>query len=137
LTASSSLAPVGSYQLFAVYNANYDDSSSTSNTVTVVSQKGTTSTSLTASPNPVTAGQDCNLTATVSTNDGTVTGTVTFYFGSRVLGTAPVSGGVAQLSASSAGVPPGSYSITATYNGTGHQSASTSSPVLVSVVTGQ
>jgi uncharacterized repeat protein (TIGR03803 family) len=133
LTASSSIAPVGSYQIFAVYGGNYDDSSSTSNTVTVQSEKGTTATSLKASPNPVTEGQKVNLTATVSTNDGPVTGTVTFHFGSMVLGSAPVSGGVAQLSASSAGVPPGSYSITATYGGSGHQSASTSSPVLVVV----
>jgi hypothetical protein len=133
LTASSSIAPVGSYAINAVYGGDAQDGGSTSNTVTVVSEAGTTSTTLGAMPNPVVEGQPCSLTATVTTNGGTVEGTVTFASGTVYLGTANVSGGVAQLSASSSGVPPGTYAVTATYNGSGHQSASTSSPVTVTV----
>ena len=133
LSAASSIAPVGNYAIDAVYAGDTQDGGSTSNTVTVESEKGTTSTALAAMPNPVSEGQPVTLTATVTTNGGTVAGTVTFASGTHVLGTVNVNGGVAQLSASSGGVPPGNYAVTATYNGSSRQSVSTSTPVTVTV----
>jgi hypothetical protein len=124
---------VGNYAIDAVYAGDTQDGGSTSNTVTVESEKGTTSTALAAMPNPVSEGQPVTLTATVTTNGGTVAGTVTFASGTHVLGTVNVNGGVAQLSASSGGVPPGNYAVTATYNGSSRQSVSTSTPVTVTV----
>ncbi len=53
----------------------------------------TSSTTLTASPNPATFGKSVTLTASVL--PGTATGKCTFYDGTSVLGFAPVSGGVA------------------------------------------
>jgi len=133
LSANASIAPYGSYAINAVYGGDTQDGASTSNTVTVVSEKGVTSTMLTASPNPVTEGQPVTLTAVVSTNGGTIIGSVGFYSGSVYLGTGNISGGTAHFVASSAGIPPGNYPVTATYSGSNGQSVSTSSPVTVTV----
>ena len=93
----------------------------------------TTSTTLTASPNPVTPPASVTLTATV-TGSGKPTGSVTFLYGSTTLGTAKLnSGGVATFAASSNGVPAGSYAITAKYSGDSENITSTSAPVAVTV----
>lgn len=78
--------------------------------------KVATTTVVTASPQPVTAGQNVTLTATVNeTNAATPTGTVEFRNGTTVLGTAPVDGtGVATLVGPLAA---GTYNITGVYSG--------------------
>jgi uncharacterized repeat protein (TIGR03803 family) len=87
---------------------------------------GTTTTTLTSSPNPSTFGQYVTFTAHVtSAFSGTPTGTVTFSDGPTILGTASLSGGVAKLS-----VLPlmgGTNSITASYSGDSNFNASLAS----------
>jgi len=85
-----------------------------------------TSTSLTSSPNPSTAGQTVTLTATVtSTSGGTPTGTVTFFDGGTSLGSAALNGsGVASFTTSGLGA--GTHNLTAQYGGDGTHAASTS-----------
>ncbi len=73
------------------------------------------STTLSASPNPAAFSSAVTLTATVSPTSAT--GTVTFYDGTTVLGSAPVSTGVAQFSTSM--LAAGSRSLTAQYVGAG------------------
>jgi hypothetical protein len=92
-----------------------------------------TTTNLSASPNPVTAGQVLVLTAKVAANDSvSPTGTVTFLNGSTLLGTSSLnSSGVATLSTAS--LAPGTYSLTAKYGGDGNSLTSTSSAVSVTV----
>ena len=75
-----------------------------------------TTTTVTASPQPVNAGQNVTLTATVSETDpATPTGSVQFFNGAASLGTAPVNGsGVATLVGPLAA---GTYNITGVYSG--------------------
>jgi sugar lactone lactonase YvrE len=70
-----------------------------------------TSVTLTSSPNPSTPGQPVGLTATVTPS--AANGTVEFHDGTTVLGTSPVTGGIATLSAAS--LSSGSHSLTAVY----------------------
>ena len=83
-----------------------------------------TSTSLISSLNPSNFGQSVTFTATVSSESGTPTGTVTFKDGATALGTVNLSGGQTQLSTSTLSVA--THSITATYSGTSTFSPSTS-----------
>jgi hypothetical protein len=70
-----------------------------------------------ASPNPVYPGQTATLSATVTSTSGNPTGTVSFYYGTAELGSATLSNGFASISASSQGLPTGSYVVTANYSG--------------------
>jgi len=89
------------------------------------SVKSPTVTTLSSSPNPSNFGQTVNFTAKVDTNGvGTPTGTVTFDDGATVLGSSPLSGGTASFSTAS--LPAGTNSISATYNGDSNFSQSTS-----------
>jgi len=89
---------------------------------------------LSASPNPVMIGQKVTLTATVAGGSGTPTGNVSFYYGSDLLGTGTLNGsGVATYAASAAGIPVGSYAITAKYPGNGTYAAVTSQAIPVNV----
>jgi RHS repeat-associated protein len=99
--------------------------------VALIPLAGTTTTALTASPNPVQAGQNVTLTATVW--PATATGTMAFKDGSTVLASVPVSGGLASFSARfmSAGV----HSLTAEYSGDTANAASTSAALSETVST--
>src|SRR5208283_251491 len=75
-----------------------------------------TTTTLNSNATPASYGQSVTLTAqVVSQGGGTPTGTVTFLNAKRVLGTVPLSGGVATLT--TAKLPLGSNSLTAEYSG--------------------
>jgi len=77
----------------------------------------TTSTTLTSAPNPSALGESVTLTAVVvPTQNGTPTGTVTFYDGATQLGTATLSVGQAVLKFAKLAV--GSHSLTAAYSAT-------------------
>jgi phospholipase C len=85
----------------------------------------TTTTSLTASPNPSAYGQSVLLTATVTSSGGIVpTGKVTFYNGTTSLGTSTLKSGTATLSTTKLGL--GSNSLTAAYGGDSLNGKSTS-----------
>lgn len=74
-----------------------------------------TSTALTASPNPSAFGSPVTLTATVTAAAGTPIGNVTFYDGATALSNVALSSGSAQLITSS--LSPGLHSLTASYAG--------------------
>ncbi|HET9406631.1 MAG TPA: protease pro-enzyme activation domain-containing protein, partial [Candidatus Sulfotelmatobacter sp.] len=88
-----------------------------------------TTTTVSSSLNPSSFGQSVTLTATVSPS--AATGTVQFFDGLNLLGTAALSGGTASLSILS--LPVGSHPITAHYGGDSNFASSTS-PVLVEAV---
>ena len=91
-----------------------------------------TTSTLTASPNPATVGQAVTLTTSVTGSKATPTGTVTFYYGSDALDTVALnSSGVASFTASSTGLPAGTYAIHAVYSGSATYAASTSPAVNV------
>src|SRR5262249_35278096 len=110
---------------------------STSAVVTQTVNKGSTSTSLTSTPNPSTAGQAVTLSSTVTAvapATGVPTGTVTFSDGATVLGTATLVNGSASLSVSTLAV--GGHSLTSAYNGSADERR-VSTPAVTQVVNAQ
>jgi lysophospholipase L1-like esterase len=88
-----------------------------------------TTTSLTASPSSTIEGTSVTLTARVkSTTTGTPAGSVTFTDGTRTLGTAAASSGVATLKTSS--LAPGSRTVVASFKGGSGWGNSTSSTTI-------
>ncbi len=132
---SVSTLPVGSAVITAAYAGDASNAASTSPALTQVVQPGATSTALV-----VTAGTPTTLTATVSVLApavGPASGTVTFLNGTTVLGSAPLVGGVAQLSLAS--LPAGISSFIARFDGnisfTGSSSASVIGGTAIAVPT--
>jgi uncharacterized repeat protein (TIGR01451 family)/CSLREA domain-containing protein len=123
----------------ATVSANESDPNSANNTATATTTviKANTTTTVTSSQNPSTYGQPVTFTATVTAvapGGGTPTGTVTFYDGTTVLATVALTGsGQATFTTSSLFI--GTHSITATYNGDANFNASTSPPLIQTVVT--
>ena len=79
---------------------------------------GLTSTTLSLSPNPANFGQSVTLTATVTPNppaSATPTGTVMFFDGLTLIGTATLNSGVAAFNTSTLSM--GAHAITASYGG--------------------
>lgn len=134
--ASSQGIPPGKYGVTATYPGNSAYSSSVSPTVNVVVGSPTniaTTTTLTATPNAVAEGGSVTLTAIVSATSGGASGTVNFKYGNTVLGSCILEDGGCTYTASSGGIRPGTYAVTATYTGATDYVASTSAPLSVVV----
>jgi len=141
--ASFTIPPIsaGSHTLVGVYSGDSNYNTSTSSAITIVASKGTTVTTVAATPAILAAGVTESLTATIAPFNGisgtlyTITGTVSFYDGgSKLLGTASVSSNVATLS----GVKLAnnvSHSITATYTGDTNWLGSLSAPLVMAATT--
>jgi hypothetical protein len=113
---TTSTLKVGTTAVTAVYSGDTNFARSTSKAVSQVISKATSMTTLTSSQNPSTYGQPVTFTATVAPEfSGTVTGKVAFYNGTTLLKTVALSGGVAEFTTST--LTSGTYTITATYNG--------------------
>jgi autotransporter-associated beta strand protein len=100
----------------------------------VLTRLSPTATTLSASAAAVALGTPISLIAGVAAEPpgtGAPTGTVTFLDGGTVLGSAPVEGGSARLTAS--GLGPGIHAISASYAGEGLFAGSSSRPVAVAV----
>jgi fibronectin type 3 domain-containing protein len=124
-TLSVSLTTMGSNTLTAVYSGNATFEGSTSATLSHTVNKAATTVALSSSGATSVYEQAVTFTATVSSaglGSGTPTGTITFYNGSVALGTATVSGGVAQFTTSALAV--GAHTIKATYGGSADFAAS-------------
>jgi hypothetical protein len=134
-TLSTSFTTAGTYSISAKYNGDASNLGSTSSALSQVINATITSTTttLTSSPNPSSVGQAVTFTATVSSSAGSPPNgeVVTFYNGAAVLGTAPLSAGIASLTTSS--LQAGTFTITASYSGDANFAASTS-PALRQVV---
>jgi hypothetical protein len=129
-TLSTTFASAGNIALKAVFATNASWETSTSNQVSLfVTGNTPDSVVLQVDPSTLFIGYSATLMATVS--PAQATGTVTFYDGTILLGSASVTGGTASL------VHPfmvsGSQSLTAFYSGDTEYPASTSNPVLVNV----
>jgi hypothetical protein len=130
-SANISTLPVGSYNATATYagDSNYGATTASLAAPQVVSQVSTTTT-VTAVPNPGIAGKPVAITATVAPASGTVapTGTVTFTYTlagvTTTLGAGPITlvKGVATVNATLAA---GTYPIVATYSGDSDDGAGT------------
>ncbi len=130
--STSALTVAGNpHNLTASYAGATAFGASSSNTVSQVVNKASTTTTVarTAGPNPSVFGQSLTFTATVTPvapGGGTRTGIVTFMDGAATIGTGAVNAsGVATLTTTTFAV--GAHSITAVYGGDGNFTSSTSS----------
>ena len=134
--SASPYLPPGNYTATATFGGTGSYAASTSQpvTFTVLSERASTRTTLTLAPNPVTAGQTTQVTATVSsTVPGHVpTGMVLLTANGHALTDVPLVDGVATYSF----VPPaaGSYVITASYIGDRTAAPSSSTATLAAAV---
>ena len=123
-----STLPTGADSITAQYLGGAGFAASRSTPLTQTVTQAATATALSSSLNPAATGQPVTLAATVTSQyGGMTTGTVTFLVGSQSLGSASLSGHVATLTTSFA--TPGTYSITAQYNGDSNNTGSTSAAV--------
>lgn len=141
------LSTTGASSLTVGYNAGagYDlatgiGSINVGNLITKWSTAFTSSTALTASPTSITTSGSTKLSATVTasvangTPGGEPTGTITFYSGTKSLGTCTLaSASCSSTFAASALGGAGTYSLTATYGASKTYPTSTSKPVSVTV----
>ena len=121
---TSSLTP-GTYSVKAVYAGDATFAASSSAVLKQTVNKAATTIALTSSPNPSTKGTAVTFTATVSSDAGTPTGSVTFASDGTTLGSKSLSSGGAILKTSA--LTTGSHNITATYNGSSNFATSTTS----------
>jgi hypothetical protein len=112
-TFSVSTLPSGTNTLFADYSGDANNLASTGKLVQTVGSPTTTTTSLSAPPNPSTYGQSLTLTATMTSQAST--GIITFYDGTTVLGVGPLVNGSASLTTRL--LASGTRSLTAYYGG--------------------
>jgi hypothetical protein len=130
---TSSLEP-GSNPITASYSGDLSFAGSGSPVLTQNVTKAPTKTALSSTPNPSKIGQPVTFTATVSASSGgPPTGAVTFLDGGSVLGTQPLSDGVAALRVPT--LASGTHNITANYGGNSSFTGSVS-PVLTQQVAG-
>ncbi|MGZ4198799.1 MAG: Ig-like domain repeat protein, partial [Thermoleophilia bacterium] len=111
-TLTTSKLAVGSHAITAVYSGDGNYAGSTSVTLNQVVKKAT-KTTLLSCPNPSSYGQCVTFTAMVCPSGAT--GTVAFYDGSTLLGTAKLGCGSAWLTTSALAV--GTHTISAVYSG--------------------
>jgi hypothetical protein len=139
-TITIPMVAAGAHILEGTYSGDTYYTGSNSSTVSIVAAKGTTITTVAATPATLTAGTVESLTATVAPTNPvtgtvyTITGTVTFYDGTVLLGQVAVTSNTATL--------PGlslkdniSHSITAVYSGDTNWVGSTSSALPLSATT--
>jgi hypothetical protein len=124
---TTSALAIGTHSITAVYSGDSNFTGSTSNVVSQVVTKATTTTSLASSVNPSVQGKAVTFTASVSSLAGTPTGKVEFLNGTKVLATVTLKSGSAKYSTST--LPAGSNSISAVYQGDANNNGSTSGPV--------
>jgi hypothetical protein len=133
-TVATITSNVGSYPVVpSVTGADLADYAVTvQDGMLTITQAGT-ATSMSASSSSVTPGQRVTLTAQVaSATTGTPTGSVTFYDGTTLLGTVPLTAGTATMSTGS--LTPGSANtLQAVYSGDNNFTTSTSSTSSVTV----
>jgi hypothetical protein len=122
---ATSFPTAGTYSITAQYNG---DSNNTGSTSAALSEKiiAATTTMLISSLNPSVVGQAVTFTAKTTSSAGIPSNgeTVTFYNGTAVLGTAPLTAGAASLTTSA--LVAGLFTITAHYPGDSSFAGSTS-----------
>ncbi len=136
---SVTINAAGDHPLQAVYAGDANYAASTAPPVTVTIGKGATVTALVAVPPTLTAGMPETFTATMAPANVpagttyTITGTVSFYDGTTLLGTAVINANTASL-ANVILSPALLHTITAVYSGDTSWSASTSNAITLQSV---
>jgi hypothetical protein len=130
--ASGSLFAVGTTTVSCVAtDASSNSVTRTFNVIVTAPPIAATTTSVTYSPAAPSYGQPVTLSASVASGSGTPSGSVEFYDGAALLGTATLSAATASINVPSFNA--GSHSITAQYKGSASHAASTSPAVSLAV----
>jgi hypothetical protein len=133
---STSALSAGAHTITATYSGDSTYATSTSPGITQTvngGSKSSTTTAVSSSLNPSTVGANVTFTAMVmSSQAGTITGTVQFYDGGAALGS-PVTLASGSAMYASSTLAQGSHMITATYSGDGTYATSTSPAVTQTV----
>ena len=119
----------GNHSISAAYSGDGNFNPAASSALTLIVNRIPTTTTLTSGDNPVRRHERVTFTARVS--PAAATGTVRFLEGSRLLGSASLSGGTARLTVDFS--TEGTHSITADYGGSANYDDSTSAPVIETV----
>lgn len=129
--ATAALA-AGTHALTAVYSGDAKDATSTSTVLSQLVKQATTQISLVSSSNPATAGTSITFLATLSSDGGLPTGSMTLREGATTLATSAMSAtGAAQFTLSTLSV--GTHTLTAEFAGDANHAASISN-ILTQVV---
>jgi hypothetical protein len=128
----------GAHTVQGIYSGDSNYNNATSPSVTITVAKSATTTSISATPSTLTAGVPETLTAIIAPADTTIltytiTGTVAFYDGTTLLGTAAIVGNSAVLASVSLSASV-EHIVTAVYSGDTTYSASQSSPLILEPV---
>jgi len=123
----------GTHSIVVSYAGDSNDNASASSTNSLVVQQATTQTAVTLSSATIAVDGPVQITATVTGNGGTPTGTVTFYSNGSAIGTATL-GNSATATLSYTATVVGTDSITAIYGGDTNDVTSTSSAVTLTVI---
>jgi hypothetical protein len=115
---------IGTHSITAVYSGDSNFTGSTSNMLSQVVTKATSTTTLVSSLNPSVQGKSVTFTATVSSLAGTPVGNIAYLNGTTVLATVTLTSGSAKYTTSK--LPAGFNIITAVYLGDSNNSGSTS-----------
>jgi large repetitive protein len=126
-TFATSTLVAGTYSITAVYAGDTNDAGSTSAAVSLTVSLATTATAITVLPDPALVGTAITITAKVTGNGGTPTGSVNFIANGTTLNTATLVGGAASFTTSA--LAPGTYAITVSYLGDAADSPSTSTSI--------
>jgi hypothetical protein len=132
--ATNSLS-IGTHSIKVVYSGDANFTGCTSSAFSQTVNKARSTVSLSSSANPSPFGQPLTLTAAVSPvypGAGVPTGTVIFMDGSKVIGSATLSGGSASITISS--LARGTHHLTAKYGGDADFNSSTSGVLNESIV---
>ncbi len=124
---------VGSHNITVGYSGDFNFDASTSAMLVQVVAGYPTATTFAVSPNSANAFAPITLSSTVNSNSGTPPGTVTFTAGRTVLATATLNAN-GQATATISTLGAGTYSIVAIYSPTVDYAASSSVPVVETVV---
>ena len=122
----------GGHTITAVYAGDTNYTGSNSGSIPETISLASSSALLAASSTTPIATTPVTLTATLTSNGGTPTGSVSFLDGGTAIGTGVLAKGVATLTTSTLAVGP--HTITAVYGGDADDSASTSNAVTITVV---
>jgi CSLREA domain-containing protein len=133
-TIATVASNVGTYSIVpSVTGTNLADYSEQTTNGTLTITQAASATTLSASSTSITSGQSLTLTTIVTDatpkSTGTPTGTVSFFDGSTLLGTTPLSGGTASY-ATSALAPGASHTLTASYSGDVNFTGSSTGPAI-------
>ena len=128
---SVSALAIGTHPITAVYAGDANYYASTSGILSETINLATSTNTLAASTTTPIATRPVTLTATLSSNGGTPTGSVTFLDGAIAIGVGNLANGIASVTTATMTVGP--HAITAVYGGDAKDGASTSNVVTVTV----